>query len=180
MGLRRAVGIGMALLVILASMVAMAGCNPTGSEEEDNMAVDEIFGSQNTGSEDEPVDDSTGDDLVIQVADLSSEMKRYPVTVSGVDMEVIAMLDSAGQPIVAFNTCYTCADSGKGYFEQENGELVCQNCGNRYSVDGMQVNVDACSPVLVFDSYTPPAGDTIIVPYATLKANKSYFAYWKY
>ena len=71
-----------------------------------------------------------GEKLVIPISDLSKKATFYPVEVDGTEMEVIAGKDSKGEIRTAFNTCQVCYDSGNGYYRQQGGELVCQNCGN--------------------------------------------------
>ena len=45
-------------------------------------------------------------------------------------MEIVAVKALDGSIRTAFNTCQVCYNSGRGYYQQEGNELVCQNCGN--------------------------------------------------
>lgn len=58
------------------------------------------------------------------------------------EMEVIAVKDSGGTVRTAFNTCQVCYSSGKGYYKQKGDKLVCQNCGNAFTMDQVRISYD--------------------------------------
>ena len=85
------------------------------------------------------------DSLTIPLASVTQTASFYPVNVDGTEVEVLAIRTESGEIRTAFNTCQTCYDSGKGYYAAEGEELVCQNCGFRFTADrvGQQGTVDA-------------------------------------
>ena len=91
-----------------------------------------------------------GKSLVIPVSDISSTASFYPVEVEGTRMEVLAVADSEGNIRTAFNTCQICYGSGRGYYVQEGNVLVCQNCGNRFTVDQVEIQSGGCNPWPIF------------------------------
>ena len=90
-----------------------------------------------------------GGSLVIPVSELS-EGKIYPATVDGVDMELLAVKDNEGNIRYSFNTCQVCYSSGRGYYKQVGDKLVCQNCGNQFTVDQVEVRSRGCNPLPIF------------------------------
>jgi uncharacterized membrane protein len=78
-------------------------------------------------------------DLVIPISEVTETAKYYPYSVDGTDMEIIALKASDGTVRTALNTCQVCYDSGRGYYVQEEDVLVCQNCGNRFSADQVEI-----------------------------------------
>lgn len=122
---------------------------------------------------------SSGENLEIKIADVTNTAKFYSVDVDGTDMEVIAVRDSSGEIRTAFNTCQICYASGRGYYKQSGDYLVCQNCGNRFTVDQVEVESGGCNPVPIFDENKTVTDDTIEISYDYLKETKQIFANWK-
>mgnify|MGYP000285987016 CR=1 FL=1 len=74
----------------------------------------------------------------------------------------------------AFDACDVCYGSKKGY-RQEGDQMVCNNCGNRYPVDGLGTENKAgggCWP-----GYLPSEvrGDTLVIKNSDLDAGKYRF-----
>jgi uncharacterized membrane protein len=122
---------------------------------------------------------STGEDLVIPVSDITEEASFYPVTVDGIDMEVIAVKASDGSIRTAFNTCQVCYDSGRGYYKQDGDKLVCQNCGNQFPMDRVEVEAGGCNPWPIFDESKTVTDDAITIPYSFLQESEQIFSNWK-
>ncbi len=120
-----------------------------------------------------------GEKLVIAVSDISSTAHFYPIEVDGTKMEVLAVTDSEGNVRTAFNTCQICYGSGHGYYEQEGSELVCQNCGNRFTVDEVEVQSGGCNPWPIFSENKTVTEDRIEISYDFLKESKEIFSNWK-
>ncbi len=66
---------------------------------------------------------------------------------SGTNIQMIAVNASDGSPRLSLNTCQTCNPSPKAYFEEENGRLVCQNCGNEFTMDSVGEAAGGCNPM---------------------------------
>ena len=86
-------------------------------------------------------------DLVIHKSEVTGQAKFYPVEIDGVKMEVLAVLASDNTVRTAFNTCQVCFDSGRGHYVQENDLLVCQNCGNRFKMDDLEIVRGGCPSI---------------------------------
>lgn len=120
-----------------------------------------------------------GESLIIPVSDISSTASFYTVEVDGTQMEVLAVLDSEGNIRTAFNTCQICYGSGRGYYVQSGDVLVCQNCGNRFTVDQVEIESGGCNPWPIFAENKTVTEDSIEISYDFLLASKKIFANWK-
>lgn len=121
----------------------------------------------------------SGEALVINTADVTTDASFYPVLVDGTRMEIIAVRDSQGEIRTAFNTCQVCYGSGRGYYVQSGNYLVCQNCGNRFSMDQVEREYGGCNPWPIFEESKTVTDDTISISYDFLAESKEIFANWK-
>ena len=117
--------------------------------------------------------------IVIQKKDITSTAKFYPYTVNGKPMEVFAVKASDGTIRTALNTCQVCYASGRGYYKQEGSVFVCQNCGNRFSLDQIELIKGGCNPVPILKGDKTDLGDSIGIPKAYLASVATYFTRWK-
>ena len=122
---------------------------------------------------------TSGESLVILTADVTADASFYPIEVDGTSMEVIAVRDSAGTIRTAFNTCQVCYDSGRGYYIQSGNYLVCQNCGNRFSMDQVGIRSGGCNPWPIFDENKTVTADEISISYDFLAEAQGIFENWK-
>ena len=122
---------------------------------------------------------SEGESLVIPVDELSDTVRFYPVEVNGTRMEILAAKDSQGTIRTAFNTCQICYSSGRGYYVQDGDALVCQNCGNRFTVDQVEVESGGCNPWPIFPENKSVTQEAVSIPYSCLNAATQLFANWK-
>lgn len=120
-----------------------------------------------------------GEKLVIPISDLSEKAMFYPVEVDGTEMEVIAGKDSQGKIRTAFNTCQVCYDSGNGYYRQLGEELVCQNCGNSFTMDVVGETGGGCNPVPILEENRTVTDSEIQISYEFLKESSDVFVNWK-
>lgn len=118
-------------------------------------------------------------DVVIQVKDIKEEPSFYPANINGTDLEVIAVKASDGTIRTAFNTCQVCYNSGKGYYKIEGNELVCQNCGNRFRMEDVEVTKGGCNPVPITDEYKTVNDKTITISKDFLTKASVIFQNWK-
>lgn len=118
-------------------------------------------------------------DIVIQVKGITDKPAFYPAEINGTNMEVIAVKASDGTIRTAFNTCQVCYNSGKGYYKVEGDELVCQNCGNRFGMDDVEVTKGGCNPVPITDEYKKTDDKTITITKGVLTEAASIFENWK-
>lgn len=118
-------------------------------------------------------------DLVIPISEVSETAKYYPYSVDGTDMEIIALKASDGTVRTALNTCQVCYDSGRGYYIQEEDALVCQNCGNRFSADQVEIVKGGCNPVPIMKDNKIEDGTSITISKEFLAQNVELFSNWK-
>ena len=143
-------------MLILAALLLLSGC-----------------GKQETAAD--PVDT----DLVIPVSELSETIHIYPVTVDGLQMEVLAAKDSDGTVRTAFNTCQVCNGSRKAYFAEEGDHVVCQNCGNSFGREDVGVLSGGCNPYPIFAEDRQDSEDSVRISYDYLSSASGLFERWK-
>ena len=122
---------------------------------------------------------SAGQSLVIDAAGVTQTARFYPVEVDGTQMEIIAVRDSEGTIRTAFNTCQICYSSGRGCYVQSGDALVCQNCGNRFTVDQVEIESGGCNPWPIFAENKRVTDETVTISYDYLKQATQLFANWK-
>lgn len=120
-----------------------------------------------------------GSSLRIPVDEVTSDAQFYPVEIDGTRMEIIAVRDSDGNIRTAFNTCQICYSSGRGYYVQDGDDLVCQNCGNHFTVDQVEIQAGGCNPWPIFAENKTVNDEFIEISYDFLNEAKSLFANWK-
>jgi hypothetical protein len=161
--------------VIVRGGGAGSGGNNNGVVTENgsnNSAVSADIGSGNSAA----VQDA---DLVIPVSEISATAKFYPIEIDGTKLEVIAVEAPDGTIRTAFNTCQVCYGSGRGYYEQDGDVLVCQNCGNRFAMNQVEVQSGGCNPVPIFPENKTVTDETITISSEFLTEAKAIFANWK-
>lgn len=82
--------------------------------------------------------------LAIPIADLSQTASFYKADLDGTEVELVALKDSKENLRTAFNACQVCYSSGRGYYRQEGEYLVCQNCGNSFTIDQVGIASGGC------------------------------------
>ena len=120
-----------------------------------------------------------GESLTIPLKDISEDVAFYPVEVDGTEMEVLAVKDSDGKIRTAFNTCQICYDSGKGYYKQEGDKLVCQNCGNSFTMDQVGETSGGCNPWPILKNDRTVTEDELQISYEFLEDSSDIFFTWK-
>ncbi len=118
-------------------------------------------------------------DLVISNADITETATFYAYKELDEEMEVLAVKASDGTIRTAFNTCQVCYSSGRGYYVQEGNVLVCQNCGNRFGMDEVEVTRGGCNPVPISREQKQVTDDSIIIPKSFMEEAQIIFENWK-
>ncbi|SEU13380.1 Predicted membrane protein [Lacrimispora sphenoides] len=163
-------GLPMKLALLMIAAVALTACAPKKTAEKTESTKAAAESAQKV---------ENGETLVIPVKDISSTAQFYPVDVDGTQMEVIAVQAPDGTIRTAFNTCQVCYDSGRGYYKQDGDVLVCQNCGNRFPMNRVEVEAGGCNPWPIFDKEKTVTDESITISYDFLKESKEIFANWK-
>lgn len=154
------------LLIVFTLTFMLAGCSDKASIEkskEDSTA--QVI--------------SVEESLDIPINELTNTVQFYPVVVDDIRMEVLAVLDSDGNVRTAFNTCQICYSSGRGYYEQSGDKLICQNCGNEFTVDQIEEEAGGCNPWPIFSADKTVTTDTVSISYDFLKESSELFENWK-
>ena len=108
--------------------------------------------------------------LAIPIAGLSQTASFFKADLDGTEVELVALKDSKGNLRTAFNACQVCYSSGRGYYRQEGEYLVCQNCGNSFTIDQVGIASGGCNPWPILDSDRTVTDDEIQISYDVLKA----------
>lgn len=124
------------------------------------------------------MDSKTGN-LVIDKSKITETATFFPYSDDGVRMEVLALKAPDGTIRTAFNTCQVCYSSGRGYYKLDGTTLVCQNCGNRFAPDQVEVQRGGCNPVGITSEYKTETADTITIEKSFFDQTKEIFANWK-
>ena len=165
---------------------------PVEAQAENNRADNKVNGTNTIASDEKQAKNSvtdrdvngavtiaSGESLVIPTADITTDASFFPLEVDGTAMEVVAVRDSAGNIRTAFNTCQVCYDSGRGYYVQSGDYLVCQNCGNRFAMDQVEIESGGCNPWPIFDENKTVTEDEISISYDFLVEAQGIFSNWK-
>lgn len=100
-------------------------------------------------------------------------------SIDGTAMALLAVKDSDGEIHIAFDTCQVCNGSPRAYFEDKNGKLQCQNCGNTFSLSAVGSESYGCNPIKVDDEAISRTESGAAVSGDYLIANAGLFANWK-
>ena len=171
-----AAGYGNAVNVMAAASGKTSAAEQKAAKTTDNK---DVKPADNKEDKKETTKIEKGDSLIIKTEDLSEDAAFYPIEVDGTEMEVIAVKDAEGTIRTAFNTCQICYDSGNGYYKQEGDKLVCQNCGNSFTMDQVGETAGGCNPYPILDDDKTVTEDEIQISYDFLKESSDIFANWK-
>ena len=176
---KSSITIYIALALVLAA-AGIAGIVLSGAQEGSANALSALSAQTQTGdaktNQTAAVD---GQGITINKDEITETATFIPYKSGDTDMEVVAIRASDGTVRTALNTCQVCYDSGRGYYKQEDGVLVCQNCGNRFSVDQVEVVKGGCNPVPIFDDQKTESDSTISISDDVLSEYKTLFSKWK-
>jgi uncharacterized membrane protein len=157
------ISLSAAVLLIIAFAVKVPASSSDNSSKKDDLRAAKV----------------TDSDIVIPVSEVTETAKFYPAEINGIELEALAVKAPDGSIRTAFNTCQVCYSSGRGYYEQDGDVLVCQNCGNRFSMDQVEVTKGGCNPVPITDEYKTVSDDTITLSKDFLEQATAIFKNWK-
>ena len=117
--------------------------------------------------------------LVIAKAGITHQAVFFPFTSNGVKMELFAVKADDGTIRTALNTCQVCFKSGRGWYVQEGDEMVCQNCGNRFNINKIELIKNGCNPIPVTKDLKTETKATITINADVLASGEEFFKRWK-
>lgn len=167
-------------MTLLAATLVMFGCAaPSASDSTAPAETTETV--SNSESIVIQVEQNADGSVTLPTDQVTEQAVFYEFTYNGTEMGAIAVEASDGTIRTALNTCQVCFDSGKGYYEQTaDGMLECQNCGNFFAPDDVEIVQGGCNPVPITaaDKTVNEDGSVTISP-AYLEANLALFSNWK-
>jgi hypothetical protein len=119
-------------------------------------------------------------DLTIVKSEITKDATFFPFQLDGTNMEVLALRAGDGTIRTALNTCQVCYDSGKGYYVQEPNtkELICQNCGNRFALEQVELVKGGCNPVPIMKENKTEDDTKITIARNIFEENQYLFVRW--
>lgn len=114
--------------------------------------------------------------LQVAVDSLGDQVAFIDYDSNGTAMQVMLYKGEDGTVRGALNTCQVCAGSPYAYFEQDGSDVVCQNCGNHFSVDAIGDAHGGCNPVPLELSED---GKNVVIDTAVLDEQAGAFTNWK-
>ena len=150
--------LSLAIIVAISFVLALTSCQKGLENKNENTGAAGQNGSTDSG-------------ITIVKSSITDDATFFPYQAGDTYMEIIAIRASDGTVRTAFNTCQVCNGSGRAYYEQSGDVLVCQNCGNRFTVDQVEVVKGGCNPIPIFESSKQDDGETITIPGSYLDAN---------
>lgn len=113
----------MRVQLVLLAVVLLLGCTQTESRAGAPAQAEEVA-------------ESVPDAVWILASSVTEKAGYYEYDSDGVKVKYIAVKGSDGEVRTAFDACEVCYGAKKGY-SQEGSDLVCNNCGLRFKIDGI-------------------------------------------
>lgn len=146
-------------------------------------AMPAIFSSCSNSSENESIKETkyvTPEVINNSISVAKSDISREPLYVNynsnDTTIQLVSVIASDGTYRISLNTCQSCNPSPMAYFMEQNGRLVCQNCGNEFTNDDVGISAKGCNPMNI--EYTE-YDDSIVISVDTLNMYESLFTEWQ-
>lgn len=120
-----------------------------------------------------------GGEITINKSEITKTASFYPYESNGTYMEIIAVRASDDTIRTALNTCNVCYSSGRGYYEQLGDVLICNNCGNQFTIDQIGLIKGGCNPVPILDDMKEEDAEQVRIYEESLVAYEDLFKKWK-
>ena len=114
--------------------------------------------------------------LHFSIKDLSENNVSFIRAPGNSKIEFLARLDKTGAPRIALGTCQSCNGSPQAYYIQQNNLLICNNCGQTFSLDVIDTPGGGCRPMALPDGVLSLAGDEAVIRADALPALEKLFA----
>ena len=122
------------ILLCTYALSVMTACGSTKTEEETEAAA-------------YVTPDVENGEIAIDTDALTEHPLYINYDSNGTNIQMIAVNASDGSARLSLNTCQACNPSPRAYFKEENGRLVCQNCGNVFTMDSVGQEAGGCNPM---------------------------------
>lgn len=87
--------------------------------------------------------------ISIKKSQLSKDAAFVNYKVGEITVQLIAVIADDNTYRLSFNTCQSCNPSPKAYFLQKGRKLVCQNCGNQFTMNDVGAASFGCNPARI-------------------------------
>ena len=122
-------------------MAALTACGSTNTKEKSDTSIEK---DTVTAYVTPAVENG---EIVIDTDTLTESPLYINYDSNGTNIQMIAVKASDGSPHLSLNTCQACNPSPKAYFIEKDGKLVCQNCGNVFTMDSVGESSGGCNPM---------------------------------
>ena len=170
-------------------IVALSGCGSSDASGNTNVSESlDASGSLDTSEAENTESDAEKEETVVyetpavengEISINADTLTSNPMYINydsnGTNIQLIAVKGSDGTPRLSLNTCQVCNPSPRAYFKEQNGRLVCQNCGNVFTTDSVGETTGGCNPMYI--DYKNTDGK-LTVSVADLDTYADQFASW--
>lgn len=179
------------LTIIWTALViaALSGCGSSDASGNTNVSESlDAAGSLDTSEAENTESDAEKEETVVyetpavengEISINADTLTSNPMYINydsnGTNIQLIAVKGSDGTPRLSLNTCQVCNPSPRAYFKEQNGRLVCQNCGNVFTTDSVGETTGECNPMYI--DYKNTDGK-LTVSVADLDTYADQFASW--
>ena len=138
-------------------IAALSGCGSSDASGNTNVSesldASEAENTESDAEKEETVVYETpaveNGEISINADTLTSNPMYINYDSNGTNIQLIAVKGADGTPRLSLNTCQVCNPSPRAYFKEQNGRLVCQNCGNVFTTDSVGETTGGCNPMYI-------------------------------
>ena len=87
--------------------------------------------------------------ITIKKSQLTKDASFINYKAGDITVQLIAVIADDNTYRVSFNTCQSCNPSPKAHFVQQGKKLVCQNCGNQFTMNDVGKASYGCNPAKI-------------------------------
>lgn len=149
----------MKAVVLSFVIVTLTACGSTDTSNTKEKEQNDIDTEQNVSATYITPTVENGE-IVISTDSLSEHALYVNYDSNGTNIQMIAVKASDGSARLSLNTCQACNPSPKAYFTEEDGRLVCQNCGNVFTMDSVGETSGGCNPMNI--NYETTDGSLVV------------------
>ena len=114
--------------------------------------------------------------LVVPTEQITSTARFINYKTDSATVQLVAVRAPDDSVRVAFNTCQSCNPSPRAFFMQKGNKLVCQNCGNSFTMQQVGIMRGGCNPAYIEQKEI--SADKITIPAAYLAQFAPRFKRW--